>query len=80
MLEEYIIEALQIEDEKTILKYKNGLRIEAGNDIISLNKRDRAYMIYRVNKDTLKMYKPLKYQSLDGVKNFMLKTYNVELI
>jgi len=69
----------QDDDANKSIKYKNNIRIETDNgDIIRIYKRAKAYYIDGFDKN-LKLFKPRRYLSFDGVKNFMNKTYNIKL-
>ena len=61
------------------MKYKNNMRIETEDgSIIRINQRDFKYRITGFDKDLNLL--PIKtYQTLEGVKKYMLKTDNVEL-
>lgn len=81
----YIDEVLTAESvnesiERKQIKYKNNIRLEMNNgDTIRINKREHKYEISGFDKD-LNLFKPRVYNTLDGVKKYILRTYDIELI
>ena len=70
---------MQISKEPLKMKYKNNIRIETeNNDVIRINRDGFKYTITGFDKD-LNLLPTKTYQTLDGVKKYMFKTYNVEL-
>ena len=62
------------------IKYKRGMRIAPDNgDVIYIHSTNGHYEITGFDKDN-NLFKPRKYASLQGVKNYILKTYDIELI
>ena len=76
VLSESMTEALDTKQ----MKFKNGLRIEADNgDVVRINKREHKYVVSGFDKDN-NLFRPHTYNSLNGVKNYILRTYNIELV
>ena len=62
------------------IKYKNGIKLECDNgDVVRVNRSSKKYVVTGFNKD-LDLLPQKVYQSFDGVKKYILKTYNIELI
>ena len=76
----YRVNDIELKEDVQKIKYKNNIRLEANNgDVIRIFKREHKYVISGFDKN-LDLLKPHVYNSFRGVQNYILKTYNIELM